>query len=122
YTYTNADDMVGMEVRRPMHTASLLVDQRFFADRLAIGASLIFNGDQLDSDFRNFFVTFAEERSLVEGYTLFNVNLRLEVDENLQLYARAENLTDEDYQESISFATPGRSVYAGVRYRFASSR
>lgn len=118
YTYTDADEPGGQEVRRPEHTASLLIDQRLLNDRLSIGASVIYNGEQLDNDFRNFFVTFAPERTRIDAYTLVNLNARYRVFEALEVYARVENLFDEDYEEVISYATPGRSAYAGLRFRF----
>ncbi|MEM9183857.1 MAG: TonB-dependent receptor [Pseudomonadota bacterium] len=118
YTYTDADEPGGEEVRRPEHTASLLVDQSLLDDRLILGASVIYNGEQLDNDFRNFFVNFAAERTRVDAYTLVNLNARYRVSANLVLYARIENAFDEDYEEVISYATPGRSTYAGLRWRF----
>jgi len=118
YTYTDAEEPGGVEVRRPEHTASLLVDQRFYDDRLAVGASVVYNGEQFDNDFRNFFTTFAPERTRVDAYTLVNLNVRFQVFDALELYARVENLFDEDYEEVISYATPGRSAYAGLRFRF----
>ena len=118
YTYTDANEPTGVEVRRPERTASLYVDQLFFDDRLSVGASLVYNGEQFDNDFRNFFVTFSPERTRVDAYTLVNLNVRFTVMEALELYARLENLFDEDYEEVISYATPGRSAYAGLRFSF----
>jgi len=34
------------------------------------------------------------------------------------LFARVENLINEQYEEVFSFATPGRAGYGGVRVRF----
>ena len=33
----------------------------------------------------------------------------------LELYARAENAFDADYQDVVGYNTPGRTVYAGLR-------
>ena len=118
YTYTDAEEPGGVEVRRPEHTGSLLVDQRLLDDRLAIGASIVYNGEQFDNDFRNFCVNFAPERTRIDAYTLVNLNVRYQVLDALEVYARVENLFDEDYEEVISYATPGRSAYAGLRFRF----
>ena len=118
YTYTGADEPGGQEVLRPEHAASLLVDQRLLDDRLTLGASLVFNGEQLDHDFRNFFVTFASERTPIDGYTLVNLNARFQVLDTLEVYARVENLFDANYEEAISFSSPGRSIYSGVRFTF----
>lgn len=118
YTYTDAEDPGGVEVRRPEHTGSLMLDQRLLNDRLAIGASVIYNGEQFDNDFRNFFVTFAAERTRIDAYTLVNLNVRYQVLDALEVYARVENLLDEDYEEVIGYATPGRSAFAGLRFNF----
>jgi outer membrane receptor protein involved in Fe transport len=40
------------------------------------------------------------------------------IDPKLTLFVTAENLTDVTYQEVRTFATPGRSAYAGLRWRF----
>ncbi|MEO0975102.1 MAG: TonB-dependent receptor, partial [Pseudomonadota bacterium] len=102
-----------------MHSASLLVDQRLLGERLAVGASLIYNGEQFDNDFRDFFVNFTDTRTALDAYTLVNLNVRFEVFDGLEVYTRVENLFDQDYEENISFATPGRAAYVGARYRFA---
>ncbi|MEM9388451.1 MAG: hypothetical protein AAGA68_25630 [Pseudomonadota bacterium] len=66
--YTNADEAAGEEVRRPMHVASLLFDQRVLGERLAVGASVVYNGEQLDNDFRNYFTNnFSAERTPLDG-------------------------------------------------------
>jgi len=38
--------------------------------------------------------------------------------ESLELYARVENLFDEDYQQVLGYGTPGLSAYVGARFGF----
>jgi vitamin B12 transporter len=52
------------------------------------------------------------------AFTLVNLSLRYRITGTLELFARAENLLDEDYQEVFTFNSPGRALYGGVRARF----
>jgi len=54
----------------------------------------------------------------IPAYTLVNLSLRYRITDALELYARAENLFDERYQEVFTFKAPGRAIYGGVRARF----
>jgi len=117
YTYTDAEEPGGEEVRRPEHIASLSVAQTLLDQRLRLAAGVAYNGEMLDNDFRNFFVNFAAERTKLDSYTLVNFNASYDISEELEVFVRVENLFDEDYQENIGYATPGRAAFAGVRYR-----
>jgi len=120
YTYTDAQEPAGEEVRRPEHTASLSVARDFLQGRARVAASAAFNGEMLDDDFRRFFSNgFAAERTELDSYVLFNLSVSYRVSDGLDVFLRAENLFDETYQEVISYAAPGRSVFGGIRYHFA---
>jgi vitamin B12 transporter len=49
---------------------------------------------------------------------VFNLAGRYQVNEGTQLWARIDNLFDEDYQEVEGFQTAGFSIYGGVRFKF----
>ena len=118
YTYTDADEPGGEEVRRPAHMASLSVAHGFLGGRLQVTGSAAYNGKMLDIDFRDFFSNgFVSERTELGSYTLVNAGASFAVTDMLEVYVRVENLLDEDYVESISYATPGRAAFAGLRYR-----
>ena len=119
YTYLDARDPDNTrEVRRPKHQASLDVTGNFGADdRGSFSAGLIYNGDVLDNDFRDYFNNgFVAEKSRLDAYSLFRVSVSYKVTEAMEVYGRAENLFDTQYQQSISYAAPGRGVFAGVRF------
>ena len=40
------------------------------------------------------------------------------ISQRFQIYGRVENLFDEQYQTVLTYGTPGRAAYAGVRARF----
>lgn len=117
YTWLNARDPDGTrEVRRPEHQASLDAGLTFGpAERGNLTLGLIYNGEMLDTDFRNFFVTFAAEKSPLEDYVLARIAGSYQLTETLQLFGRVENLLDEDYAQAISYASPGLSAYGGLR-------
>ena len=120
YTYTDADEPAGQEVRRPEHTASLNLAQSLFDGRARIALNVIYNGEVLDNDFRNFFTNgFMAERTELDSYTLVNINASYQITDQLQAYVRAENVFDEAYQEVIGYATPGAAVFAGLRFRLS---
>ena len=55
----------------------------------------------------------------MDDYTLINLNATYTVNAAVEVYARAENLLDQDYEEVFGYGTPGIGAYLGVRYNFA---
>ena len=54
---------------------------------------------------------------VIDGYTLVDLRLAYPVTERIELYARAENLFDEDYETVTDYGTLPRMVYAGLRLK-----
>jgi vitamin B12 transporter len=54
----------------------------------------------------------------LDDYGVLDVAVTRPVGAHLELRARLENLTDEQYREVIGYNTAGRSGYVGVRLRF----
>ncbi|MBY0453573.1 MAG: TonB-dependent receptor [Burkholderiaceae bacterium] len=50
------------------------------------------------------------------GYALFNVYASQRVARDFTLLARLDNLTDKNYQLARTYATPGRSLYVGLKW------
>ncbi|XOV89574.1 MAG: TonB-dependent receptor plug domain-containing protein [Pseudomonadota bacterium] len=116
YTYTDAREPEGQELRRPRHSGSLSLARSFWNGRTRLSGHLVYHGAQLDSDFRNYFSNgFVAERTRLGGYTLATVKASLEVGRGVLLFARIENLFNTRYEEVISYASPGRAAYAGIR-------
>jgi len=119
YTYLDADDPDGTEeVRRPKDQASFDVSGRFGPEqRGSFSAGLIYNGEMLDTDYRNYFNNgFVAEKSSLEAYTVVRLSAAYKVTDQFELFGRLENAFDEDYQEAIGYGPPGRAVYGGVRF------
>ena len=51
------------------------------------------------------------------SYTLVNLDARYNLNKNVSLYARIENLLDKDYQTAWSYNQPGRGAYVGVNFK-----
>ncbi|MEO1895142.1 MAG: TonB-dependent receptor, partial [Methylococcales bacterium] len=118
YTWNSNKDADGVSlVRRPKHIASANLNYGFNAfgkpGNLNIGVK--YNGKQTDFAFDQFF-----NRSTVEleDYTLLNIAASYEIYEQVELFARVENLLDEHYQEVNSFAARGIAGYGGIRVTF----
>lgn len=118
YTYLDASDPDGTaEVRRPKHQASFDVSGRFGLEaRGGVSAGVIHNGRMLDNDFRNFFTNgFVPEKNPLGSYTVVRLSASYRITDSLEVFGRLENALDEDYQETVSYAKPGRAAYGGVR-------
>lgn len=117
YTFTDADDPDGTdEVRRPEHMASFDVSRRFLADRLGLAAGVVYSGEMLDNDYRNYYTNgFVGEKSPVDAYTLVRISSDYEISDRVAVFGRVENALDETYTEAIGYNAPGAAAFAGVR-------
>lgn len=110
YTYTAAvDDADGTRLRRrPDHIAKVTLAVEPFAGAY-IAATLVHQSEHFDRP---------RERNPVDGFVRLDLDAEYTLSPQATLFLRAENLTDEIYQEVRNFATPRRSAYVGVRVRF----
>jgi vitamin B12 transporter len=116
YTYLHAREDGVEEVRRAKHIASLAVDWRLPKDRGGVTFVVRYNGAQRDLAFTD--PSFIPVRVTLHDYIVVNLNADFRLTKNLALFARVENLLDENYEEVFSFVAAGRSAYAGLRARF----
>ncbi|VAW43958.1 Outer membrane vitamin B12 receptor BtuB [hydrothermal vent metagenome] len=121
YTYTDAteEDASGTEVtevRRPENMAHLGFNYRFAANRASLYAQVNYQDDQLDVFFDP--STFVSSKVNLDGYTTVDLSFSWQLNPTIQLYAKAQNLFDESYQEVLGYARPGAAFYAGIKARF----
>lgn len=113
YTYVDSVDPNGArELRRPEHSGSLRVDYTDADAGHSLFAEAVFNGDANDTDF----VTF--NPVVLGSYTVVNAGGSYRVSDSLEIYARVENLLDEQYEEISGYNTQGRTAFVGIRGRF----
>lgn len=97
---------------RPRDKATLEGQYRF-SFGLTVNASLLYVARQYvyDSDWT--------EKVKLNDYTLVNLKLKQAfLSEQLEIYVGADNLFDEDYEQSYGLPQAGRTLYAGMNYRF----
>ena len=59
------------------------------------------------------------EKQKLDNFTLVNLKLSQKIGKTgAEVYVGAENLLDEDYEESYGLPQPGCTLYAGVEFRF----
>ncbi|MCU0786021.1 MAG: TonB-dependent receptor [Verrucomicrobia bacterium] len=117
YTWLDAEDLTTGDrlMRRPEHRGNFSANWGFLPG-LCANLNLAVVGERSDSYFDN--TTFASTKVRVPGYTKLDLALRWQATKHLELYARAENLLDEDYEEVFGFPALGRFLGAGVIARF----
>ena len=76
---------------------------------LSTGATVTMVGDSFDN---------AANTRRLDGYALAGIRASFPVGEQLEVYGRVDNLTDENYQTAYGYGTYGRAAYGGVRVRF----
>ncbi len=123
YTYTCAWDLTDNVplIRRPQNKAGGDLDYQL--DKVGLGASLIYVGDSLDDDFGNNLVNAATGETATTVVTLpsyFLVNLRVsyQVNSQVKLFARVDNLFNQWYEEVYGYSAPGLSAYGGTQVSF----
>lgn len=118
YTWLEARDLdTGAElIRRPKQSGSVNVSWRI-CPKLEADANALFVGQSADESFDD---PSLPEPSIVtiSGYTKVDIALRWHVQKHLEVFARAENLLDDHYQEVFGYPALGRGFYGGLRAQF----
>jgi len=91
------------------------VNYRFLENRANLNLGVDFNGTFTDFEFDTAF-----NRTIVDmsSYTLVNLKGTYTLFDGVDVYARGENLLNEQYEEVWTYGTPGISGYAGVKVEF----
>ncbi len=106
----SVDGVTSKRLRVPDLLGNL--ETNYFYDHGHVWAKADYRGERRDSNFATY------EDVTLQAYWLFEIGTRYELDKNLSLSARIENLTDRDYEEVYSYGTRGRTVTATVDWRF----
>ncbi len=94
--------------RRPKDTASLSADWKTPIG-LALGSTVTITGDSFNN---------AANTQRLDGYILAGIRASYPVSEQFEIYARVDNLFDEQYETVRGYGTYGRGGYVGVRAKF----
>jgi len=119
YTYTNAkDESEGLDdderklIRRPEHKVGSYLSYNF-SPKANANVEVIYIGEQDDLVFDN--LTFTSSRTQLDPYILLNFSAHYQLLEFLRFNLRLENILDLDYEEVYGYATPGFSMYGGIK-------
>lgn len=112
YVYTFTEDLAtGLPLlRRPPHKASVGVNRRLWCDQANLYAQLLYVGSRRDS--------FDGESIYLGEYFLLNVATTYDVSRSCQLFARIDNVLDQNYEEVYGYGTPGIAFYGGTSLRW----
>ena len=110
YTYTDAETDGARLVRVPRHDLTL------GAETLLVGAwsgsaDVRMVRDLLDVDG-------AGNSVALDDFSVVNLGLRYDISDTTEAYLRLENVLDEDYQTTLGYDAPGRSVFVGLSASF----
>jgi vitamin B12 transporter len=95
-------------LRRARENYAAALSRRFGGHE--IGIDLLYAGERRDFGFPS--------QTILDAYTLVNLQAKLVLGERFTLVARAENLFDEDYELASGFNTMGRGFFGALRYEF----
>ena len=107
YTYIDAEDATGAQLRRvPKHA---LVAGLAATITQSLDAQILINhvADRAD-----------ESGQTMGDYTVVNASLSYDLSDRAEAFIRFDNIFDEDYQTIAGYGTAGRSVFVGVRASF----
>ncbi|CAN5543970.1 TonB-dependent receptor [soil metagenome] len=119
YTYLEAEKTSKEDVsqpqgarlpRRPRHEAYVSASYLWFGKlRTTAAAKFVSAREELNFGAANFDI---------EDYAFVDFAAEYEVNKNLSVFGRVENLTDEEYAEVAGFPNLGRAAYGGFRVNF----
>ena len=97
-------------LRRPRHSGS--IDASLTRGHISAFAELQMRGETLDAE-----PAFGPSGGLYtnDGYTVFNLGGSWRPVKPLEVFVRALNLFDRQYEEVLGYPAPGRTAYVGVR-------
>ncbi len=111
YTYLKTEDKDGKELaRRPKSTANLSLDYYGLADT-HIGTLVQYVGNRKKSKY--------DQNPTVDykAYTLVDLTADYDVNDQLNIYTKVDNVLDKEYQTITGYATSERAFYLGFRYK-----
>ena len=114
YTYLDAEErqvaggLAVREVRRPRHSAGFIGQGEI--GRLLWSATLAYVGARRDTDFESF----PARTVRLDDYFLGSLQLGYRIAGGMELFARAENAFDSDYQDVFGYRTRGEDGPCGA--------
>ena len=131
YTDLNARENGLEEIRRAPHIGSANLTWTPLDGRASVNLNVRHNGRQLDSNFSGIAAPFPASlpnvkpatganagKVVLPSFTLVNLSASFDINDNVEVFGRVENLTKEDYYEVFAFPTQPRTATVGARVKF----
>ncbi len=117
YTYTDAEQPNGAPRDRiPENDLALRAAGAFQRFSYEIGANFVWGFR--DDSARDFNGNVIDSEGFADSWTVVNARLAYAVTETAEVYVRAANLFDEQYQTARGYSAEDRAFFAGVAARF----
>jgi len=100
--------------RRAKDDIKIAIDYYGITD-LHLGVNAQYIGDRIDTKFNPDFTTTDVQTG---KYTVVNMTANYNLNKEVQVYGKVENLTDKKYQTVYGYATSPRAFYAGIKANF----
>mgnify|MGYP005811842417 CR=1 FL=1 len=123
YTYTDAtqpDALTGAqiaEIRRPRHGASFNSDWRLLGGKADLNLNVTYVDDR-DDTFFEVAPPYGTRTVNLDSYYLVSLAASYRLTPQARVYARVENLRDEEYEDVYGYNTPGIGAYFGIRLSY----
>ncbi len=103
-------------LRRPTHKASMDLIWNFLDNRGELAANVLYVGGR--RDIRTGKAGFPTVLARADDYVILNLTGRFRINDWLTVFARVDNVTDENYEDIVGFGTAGASAYGGMRLEY----
>lgn len=106
YTYNDTEDTAGEQrSRRPKKVANVGFSYQF--DELSLTANVRMVKDFVDNN-----------GASLDDYEVLDLSARYQVNKQLSIFARIENMFDSEYQDLAAFNSSGEAPHIGLKYQF----
>lgn len=117
HTFQKTEDKeTGKELdKRPENQGTLIINL-FLLGKLNININSTYRGERKDKAYDP--ITYSSTEKTLDSYFRFDLFASYDLTENFQVFGKAENIADKEYQESYGYKMPGRSFYGGIKASF----
>ncbi len=112
YTFNETERPNGLRrLRRPERLANVGLFYSGVGERLKLNAFYRISRDSID-DLNGTLMN-------LDDFEVLDLSASYDINDSARIYARVENLLDEDYQEITGFFSPQRAIYIGIKLNFS---
>ena len=115
YTYQQALNMTtgSQLLHRPKDKASFDADYQFL-EKAHIHLNVLMVGQKADTAY----ISYSSVPVAIAGYTLVNLAGSYDINKNLQVFSRIDNLLNKQYEDVYGYGTSGLAGYGGVKVSY----